>query len=136
MQVANIQSKEDNGANLQPAMQPVSVSVTDDQVQSLDDQDLSSSDSTSGDGTGESVEESEASNRNGASSSSTSCSFGSLFEEDILHISVPVCCFAPTPSSLKTYKLTGDNRDKNVKPTDYRVDSQMKSLQLSDIRGS
>ena len=29
---------------------------------------------------------------------------------------------------MKTYKLTGDNLDKNVKSTEYRIDSLMKSL--------
>ena len=82
----------------------------------------------SGNENGETAEGSEVSLSNGTSSSSTSYSFGSSFEEDILHIFGPECSYAPTPSSLKTYKLTGDNLDKNVKPTDYRVDSQTNSL--------
>ena len=126
--MASIQSREDNGANLQPETQPTSKSVTDDPVQSLDDQHTSSSESTSGDGNGESAEDSETSISNGTSGSSTSYSFGSSIEEDMLHIFGPECSNAPTPSSLKTFKLTGDNLDENVKPSDVRVDSQTKSL--------
>lgn len=35
---------------------------------------------------------------------------------------------APTPSSLTTYKIVGDNIDKNIKPRDMRSDHQTKSL--------
>ena len=131
------QPEKDNGTTLLPATQPLtqpiseSKSATKDPTQSLDDQrtsSSSSSESVSENGNGEDEESSEATINNGASSSSSSYSFGSSFEEDILHIFGPECSFAPTPSSMKTYKLTGDNLDKNVKPTEYRVDSQTKSL--------
>ena len=111
--MTNSQPEDNNSANSQPTTQPTSESVTEDPAQTWN---------------GETEEGSEASVSNGTSSSSTSYSFVSSFEEDILHIFGPECSFAPTPSSLKAYKLTGDNLDKNVKPTDYRVDSQTKFL--------
>ena len=131
--MTNSQSEKDISAHSQLTTQPGSASVTEDLVQTLDDKHISSSSSSSsesmsGNENGQTEEGSEASLNNGTSSSSTSYSFGSSFEEDILHIFGPECSYAPTPSSLKTYKLTGDNLDKNVKPTDYRVDSQTKSL--------
>lgn len=130
------QPEKDNGTTLLPATQPLtqpiseSKSATKDPTQSLDDQrtsSSSSSESVSENGNGEDEESSEATINNGVSSSNSSYSFGSSFE-DILHIFGPECSFAPTPSSMKTYKLTGDNLDKNVKPMEYRVDSQTKSL--------
>ena len=103
--------------------------MSDDHSQSSDDKEHSStSQSTSENENSVGEEGSEASATNGASSSSSSYSFGSSFEEDILHIFGPEYSFAPNPSSLKTYKVIVDNLDKNVKPTDYRVDSQTKSL--------
>ena len=41
--------------------------------------------------------------------------------------------FAPTDTSLKTFKLIGDNLDKNVKPCDMRLDNQTKSLHYFHI---
>ena len=125
------QSEKDNNAHSQLTIQPDSASVTEDPAQTLDDKHISSSsssESTSGNENGETEEGSEVSLSDGTSGSSTSYSFGSSFEDDILHIFGPECSYAPNPSSLKTYKLTRDNLDKNVKPTDYRVDSQTKSL--------
>jgi len=40
----------------------------------------------------------------------------------------PDMAFAPTSVSMNTYKLVGDNLDKNVKPCDMRIDNQTKSL--------
>lgn len=55
-----------------------------------------------------------------SSSSSFSCS-------DLFGVDVDA---APTPHSLKTYKIVGDNIDKNIKPSacDMRSDHQTKSL--------
>ena len=46
----------------------------------------------------------------------------------MLAIFGPEISYAPDSSSLKTFKLVGDNVDKHVKPTQYRIDSQAKSL--------
>ena len=103
--------------------------MDDDQAQGSTEKDqLSTSPSTSDNENSVGEESSEASTANGVSNSGTSYSFGSSLEEDMLHIFGPEHSFAPSPSSLKTYKVVGDNLDKNVKPTDYRVDSQTKSL--------
>jgi len=40
----------------------------------------------------------------------------------------PDMAFAPTSASMNTYKLVGNNLDKNVKPCDMRIDNQTKSL--------
>ena len=61
-------------------------------------------------------------------SSNTSSSSCSSFEREIQAIFGPETSYAPTSFSLKTFKLVGDNVDKNVKPSDVRVDSQTKSL--------
>ena len=111
--------EKDTSATLQPATQPLTQPILESATPRLDDQQTSSSESGSGNENGEHEQSSED---NGASSSSSSYSYGSSFEEDILHIFGPECSYAPTPSSMKTYKLTGDNLDKNVKPTEYRVD--------------
>jgi L1 cell adhesion molecule like protein len=116
----------------QPLSQPFSENATHDPTLNLDDQHTSSSSSSesgSGNENGENGESScSGANDASSSTSSSSYSFGSSFEEDILHIFGPECSYAPAPSSMKTYKLTGDNLDKNVKPTEYRIDSQTKSL--------
>ena len=102
--------------------------MDDDQAQGSTEKDQSStSPSTSDNENSVGEESSEASAANGVSNSGTSYSFGSSLEKDMLHIFGPEHSFAPSPS-LKTYKVVGDNLDKNVKPTDYRVDSQTKSL--------
>lgn len=53
----------------------------------------------------------------------TSCSDLSLSD-----IFGPNVSHAPTPSSLLSSKLVGDNIDKNIKPQDMRIDNQTKSL--------
>ena len=120
--------EKDTSATLQPATQPLTQPILESATPRLDDQQISSSSSSESGSGNENSEYEESSEDNGASSSSSSYSYGSSFEEDILHIFGPECSYAPTPSSMKTYKLTGDNLDKNVKPTEYRVDSQTKSL--------
>lgn len=120
--------EKDTSAILQPATQPLTQPILESATPRLDDQQSSSSSSSESGSGNENSEHEESSEDNGASSSSSSYSYGSSFEEDILHIFGPECSYAPTPSSMKTYKLTGDNLDKNVKPTEYRVDSQTKSL--------
>lgn len=72
---------------------------------------LTSSDSTSSTGT---------SSSNDDASSSSDLSFSDIFG--------PSKSYAPTSSSLPTYKLVGDNIDKNIKPQDMRLDHQTKSL--------
>ena len=52
----------------------------------------------------------------------------SLLEDDIWTIFGPETSHVHTPLSLKTFKLVGDNLDKNLKPSDVRVDSQTQSL--------
>ena len=120
--------EKDTSATLQPATQPLTQPILESATPRLDDQQTSSSSSSESGSGNQNSEYEESSEDNGASSSSSSYSYGSSFEEDILHIFGPECSYAPTPSSMKTYKLTGDNLDKNVKPTEYRVDSQTKSL--------
>ena len=51
---------------------------------------------------------------------SSSSQFSDIFGTDV--------SAAPTPSSLTTYKIVGDNIDKNIKPRDMRSDHQTKSL--------
>ena len=127
IQVTISTPEKDASATLPEVTQPLTQPIVESVTQCSDDpQTSSSSSSESGSRKGNSEEE-ESSEANGASNSSSSYSYGS-FEEDILHIFGPECSYAPTQSSLKTYKLTGDNLDKNVKPTEYRVDSQTKSL--------
>ena len=133
------QPEKDTSATLlpvaQPLTQPTSMRATQNVAESFDDEHSSSSSSNqsdsltmSGNENGENKQSSEATINDGALNSSSSYSFGSSFEEDILCIFGPECSYVPTPSSMKTYKLTGDNLDKNVKPTEYRIDSQTRSL--------
>ena len=104
----------------------------DHHTSSMDNEFSSSSPSMSGH---ESDEESsdvatshDTSTSNNPSSSDSLYSFGSSVEEDMLAIFGPERSYAPNPSSLKTFKLVGDNVDKHVKPAEYQVDSQAKSL--------
>lgn len=106
---------------------PDSQRVTASQPDSSDENELSSS--TQSTSESENVEDgSEVSISNGASSTSSSYSFGSSIEGDLLTIFGPESSHAPNSSSLKTYKLIGDNIDKKVKPSDFRIDSQAESL--------
>ena len=52
--------------------------------------------------------------------SSSDLSLSDIFGPSVSH--------APTPSSLPSSKLVGDNVDKNIKPQDMRIDNQTKSL--------
>ena len=91
--------------------QPDSQSVTDGQQNSSDENEpSSSSQSTSENENGDSS--SEASSSSGSSNMTSSYSFGSSFEEDIrtIHnVFGPETSHIPTSSSLKTFKLIGDN---------------------------
>lgn len=46
----------------------------------------------------------------------------------MLAIFGPETSYAPNASSLKTFKVVGDNVDTRIKPTQYRIDSQAKDL--------
>ena len=46
----------------------------------------------------------------------------------MLAIFGPETSYAPNASSLKTFKVVGDNVDTCIKPTQYRIDSQAKDL--------
>lgn len=100
-----------------------SCGVTSVQQNSSDENEHSSSPSTS-----EIESAPEPSTSSTSTSTDSSYSFGSSFEEDIRAIFGPETSQMPTASSLKTFKLVGDNVDKNVKPSDVRVDSQTQSL--------
>ena len=78
----------------------------------------SSSDNNSNVGSSEVATSNGASMSNDPFSSDSSYTFGSSIEEDMLAIFGPECSYAPNASSVKTFKLVGDNRDKSVKPTE------------------
>ena len=67
-----------------------------------------------------------------SSSSSTSSSVDrSSSSSDLLSLSDifgPEISFAPTLQSWLTFKVVGDNIDKNIQPQDMRLDNQTKSL--------
>ena len=127
------ESSEQHSTSL-TVTQPDSQSVTDGQQNSSDEiEPSSSSQSTSENENGDSS--SEASSSSGSSNTTSSYSFGSSFEEDIRTIFGPETSHIPTSSSLKTFKLIGDNLDKNVKPSDVRVDSQTQSLHYFQTYG-
>ena len=69
----------------------------------------------------------------GSSNTSSSYSCSSI-EKEIRAIFGPDTSHAPTSFSLKIFKLVGDNLDINVKPSDVRVDNQIKSLQTYAVR--
>ena len=73
------------------------------------------SDSTSSTGTTSSTDD----------TSSSDLSLSDIFGPSVSH--------APTPSSLPSHKLVGDNIDKNIKPQDMRIDNQTKSLHYFHI---
>ena len=68
---------------------------------------------------------SESTSSTGTASSTDDTSSSDLSLSDIFGPSVS---HAPTPSSLPSNKLVGDNFDKNIKPQDMRIDNQTKSL--------
>ena len=96
--------------------QPDSVSVTDGQQNSSEENEASSSSHS------ESASENENSNTStetsitssGSSNTSSSYSFGSSFEEDIQAIFGPETSHMPTSSSLKTFKMVGDNLEEAI----------------------
>ena len=93
--------------------------------QNISDENEHSSSSPS---TSENESAPEPSTSSSSSSTGSSYSFGSSFEEDIRAIFGPETSEMPTTFSLKTFKLVGDNVNKNVTPSDVRVDSQTQSL--------
>jgi L1 cell adhesion molecule like protein len=124
---------EVEGSSEQPSSaltvtQPNSQDVTDGQQDiSYENEPSSSESSTYENDNGSCSSETPSSS---GSSNTSSSSYYSSFEKEIQAIFGPETSYAPTSFSLKTFKLVGDNLhvDKNVKPSDVRVDSQTKSL--------
>ena len=126
--VCIIQVNEESGVegSSEQALTVTQPSVPPGQQSSSDENEpSSSSQSTSEDENGSCSSEPSSSSDSSNTSSSSSCS---SFEREIQAIFGPETSYTPTSFSLKTFKLVGDNVDKNVKPSDVRVDSQTKSL--------